>query len=325
MIRIGVIGAGRNGAGHCRRFARNEGGRCTVAAIADVNEEAARTLAEQYGAKAVSSADELIDAVDAVVISSPNFLHRDHAVAAARAGRHVWVEKPMALSVAEADDIVAAVDESGVHSFVGFSVRFGGIPRTMKQFYEDGRLGELLSIWSRRVAGFGSGRAHSWRGAFAKSGGVMSELIAHEIDWMVDITGIPSAVFCRATSRRQDDPRANDHIWITFSYDAAYTGTIEGSQMAPIADYYKGIAGMNASTFDREWGQKLILQTGKDTAEEPEPLPPFDKHGHFLDVIEGRCESAAPVHWGRTIVALSERALESAVSGRVVSTKGLET
>lgn len=323
MIRIGVIGAGKNGAGHCRRFMEKHGNRCTIAAVADVNAEAAGELAGQCNARAMSKADELIEAVDAVVISSPNFLHRDHAVAAAKAGKHVWVEKPMALSVAEADDIVAAVDESGVRSFVGFSVRFGGIPRTMKQFYEDGRLGELLSVWSRRVAGFGAGRANSWRGSFARSGGVMSELIAHEIDWMVDITGMPTSVFCRTTSLQRDDPRANDHVWITFSYDADFTGTIEGSQMAPIADYYKGIAGTKASAYDREWGQKLILQTGRNTAEEPDPLPSFDKHGHFLDVIEGACESAAPVHWGRKIVALSERALQSAVSGQAVSTEGI--
>ncbi|MBD3240512.1 MAG: hypothetical protein GF331_07990 [Chitinivibrionales bacterium] len=323
MVRIGVIGAGPNGAGHCRKFTEQHGTRCSITAIADVNEDAGRALAQQYDAQPVTTLDALFDKADAIVISSPNFLHRDHGVAAARAGKHVWVEKPMALSVAEADDIVAAVDESGVKSFVGFSVRFSGIPRTMKQFYQEGRLGDLLTIWSRRVAGFGNGRAKSWRGSFAKSGGVMSELIAHEIDWMLDITGMPKAVYCRTTSRLRDDPRANDHVWMTFSYDGSFNGTIEGSQMAPIADYYKGIAGTTASTFDREWGQKLILQTGKNTAEEPEPLPTFDKHGHFLDVIEDRCESVAPVHWGRRIVALTERALESAVTAKVVSTEGI--
>lgn len=321
MIRIGVIGAGPNGRGNCRKFAENHGDRCTVVAVADVNAEAGRELAGTYGAKAVVLPEEMFDDVDAVAVSSPNFLHCEHAIAAARAGKHVWVEKPMALSVVEADRIVEAVNEAGVHSIVGFSVRFGGVERTLAAQYKEGKLGELLSIWSRRVAGFGKDRSQSWRGAFAMSGGVISELIAHEIDWMVDIAGIPQTVYCRKASQVHDDPRANDHVWLMLGYEGEKTGTIEGSQMGTIADYYRGIAGRKASAYTRKWGGEAWLQTGPKEDTQLETLPPLDKHGHFLDVIEGKCESYAPVAWGREIVRITEKALDSAASGGVV---GLE-
>ncbi len=319
MTNIGIIGAGPNGRGNSRVFSEKHPGRSRVTGVADVNLDAAKALADPLGARAVASAEELFGLCDAVVVSSPNFLHCEQAVAAAEAGKHVWVEKPMALSVAEADRIVAAVHAANVKSMVGFSVRFGSVPRTLAQKYRDGDLGELLSIWSRRVAGFGARRSKSWRGEFSKSGGVMSELIAHEIDWMVDIAGMPKSVYCRVASRAHDDPRANDHLWMTLAFDGEVTGTIEGSQMAPIADYYKGIVGREKSVYDQKWGQEAWIQLARDRAEPLPLLDTFDKHGHFLDVIEERCESVASVKWGRRIVAISEKALESAVSGQAVT------
>jgi predicted dehydrogenase len=323
MIRIGIIGAGPNGKGHVKAFLEKHSSRCAITGIADVNLDAAKAAAEPLAAKAVARAEELFGLCDMVVVSSPNFLHCEQAVAAANAGKHVWVEKPMALSVVEADRIVAAVQSAKVKSMVGFSVRFGNVPRTLAAKYRSGELGELLSIWSRRVAGFGAKRSQSWRGQFAKSGGVMSELIAHEIDWMVDIAGMPTSVYCRVTSLAHDDPRANDHLWMTLSFDKEVTGTIEGSQMAPISDYYKGICGRDKSVYDQKWGQEAWIQHARDKAEPMPLLETFDKHGHFLDVIEERCESVASVEWGRKIVAISEKALESAVRGQAVAVEGL--
>ncbi len=323
MIRVGVIGAGKNGAGHCKNLSQKHGDRARIVAVADVNIEAAGALAGQYGAKALDSAEALIDAVDAVVISSPNFLHCEHAVAAAGAGKHVWIEKPMALSVAEADRIVEAVKNAGVASFVGFSVRFDAVARTLTQYYRDGRLGELVSVWSRRLGGSSADpsgtRARGWRGKFATSGGVMSELMAHEIDWMLDITGMPTSVYCRIAGLGSDDPRANDHVWLTFGYNGAATGTIEGSQMSAVPDFAKGIVGSEAGVCSREWGKEAWLCPHGADSEQIPPLERFDKYAHFLDVIEGKCESLADVEHGRTIVRVSEKALESALAGQVVT------
>jgi predicted dehydrogenase len=317
MIRIGLIGAGPNGTGNVANLAKHSG-RCRITAVADLLRPAAEKIASIYDAKVFSQPEEMLESVDAVVISSPNFLHCEHAVAMARAGKHVFIEKPMALNVADADRIVAAVEKARVESFVGFSVRFSGLVTQMKSMYEAGELGDLISIWSRRLCHLDFPQG-GWRNKFAASGGVMSELIAHEIDYVLGIAGMPAAVHCRKFSAYNDDPKANDHIWLTMSYASAATGTIEGSQISRVADYYKGMTGTKGGLHTRNWQRDLYF--GKHQSEaEPVKLPPdFDKHGHFLDAIEGKCASLADARHGRNVVLITEKALESAVTGQSVN------
>ena len=154
---------------------------------------------------------------------------------------------------------------------------------------------------------------------YEKSGGVIHELLVHEIDWMVDIAGLPKTVYCRTASRFHDHPRANEHIWLTFAFGDEVTGTIEGSQMADIADYYKGIIGTTGSICHRNWGSEVrVKESGKD-ARTVDLVEPFDKHSHFLDVIEGDIECLIDAHWGRTIVHIADQALNSALRGEIVA------
>ena len=318
MIRIGVIGAGPNGTGNAERLAAHAD-RAKVVAVADIDPAAGTKLADAYDARCVEDYRHMLDDVDAVVVSTPNDCHCEQTIGCAEAGKHVWIEKPMALSVADADRMVQAVGAAGVASMVGFSVRFDGIVRKMKAVYDSGRLGELLSIWSRRLCFFDPAEVTAWRLQYDRSGGVMSELIAHEIDWIVDIAGDPQAVFCRAASREHQAPGDNDHLWMTLQFAGEATGTLEGSQMSLIADYYRGLVGLRGSVSTRHWGGELYLQTAPDDALQLEPLEAFDKHGHFLDVIEGRCASVADVRHGRRIVYISEKAIESAVTGKPIA------
>ena len=317
MIRIGVIGAGGNAKGNAEQLAKDSG-RCRIVAVADPVIEAAKKLASIHGAKACADFREFLGDVDAVVVSSPNFLHPEQTIVAAQAGKHVWCEKPMALSIADADRMVDAVEKAKVASMVGFSVRFDPAIRATVETLRAGRLGPIVSIWSRRLCYFDPDSIRGWRLDFAKSGGVMSELIAHEIDWVVDAAGSPKSVFCRIASRRHADPRDNDHIIMALVFEGEATGTIEGSQMSHFPEYYRGILGAGAAAFTADWGRKAMFQEKcKEASELPLPKP-FNKHAHFLDVIEGKCECVCDVRWGRKIVAISEKALESAVRGEAM-------
>lgn len=321
MIRIGLIGAGPNGSGNAKQFAAIAG-RCRITAVADPVASAAAALADRYGALAVAHPAEFLENVDAVVISSPNTLHADQAVEMATAGKHLFIEKPMALSVHDADRVVAAVDEAGVSSMVGFSVRFDGLAQTMKARVDAGDVGELIGLTSRRLCTLDLPTG-GWRSRYATSGGVMSELISHEIDFIVGIAGMPQTVSCRRLSRLHDDPRANDHVWLTLGFGDEATGTIEGSQIAPIADYYKAIVGTKGALHTRAWQSELYFGRRQEEADLVPLVPRFDKYAHFLDVIEGKAQSAADVHWARNIVLISEKALESAVTGQTITLTGV--
>jgi predicted dehydrogenase len=317
MIRIGIIGAGPNGTGNAKKLAAQQA-RCRIAVVADPNREAAQALAAQFDAAVATDYRAMLGDVDAVVISSPNFLHAEHAIACAQAGKHVWIEKPMALTTADADRIVTAVTAAGVRSFIGFSVLFDPAIWKLRELYRAGAVGTLLSLWSRRMALFPPAPSGSWRADYRLSGGHITELLAHELHWIIDVAGMPVSVYCRTASRTQDDPRANEHVWLTLGFAGVTTGTIEGSQMSPVPDYYRGIVGSTGGLCTGDWGRQLTWFRGPKEAENVTPLTPFDKYGHFLDVVEGRAPSLADVQVGRTIVHASERAIESALTGTVV-------
>ena len=117
-IRIGVIGAGGNATGHVQIFMKYPD-RCRIVAVADPFQPAAEKLAALCGAKTNPDFTAFLDEVDAVVVSSPNFLHPEQTIVCAEHGKHVWCEKPMALNDEDARRMAAAVKKSGVASFVG--------------------------------------------------------------------------------------------------------------------------------------------------------------------------------------------------------------
>jgi len=318
MINMALIGAGPNGAGNVKKLIGT--GRALLIGVADINILAAEKIAREFGnssTKVSKKFQDVIDDADFVVISSPNFLHCEHAVACAKAGKHLWIEKPMALSIKEANQICSAVEQSKVKSFIGFSVRFSPFSIFMKEKVESGEIGKIHSIWSRRLCSLNIPQGH-WRKEYVKSGGVMSELVAHEIDWIINIVGMPESVYCRKQSDLNDDIRANDHVWLTFGFSNGATGTIEASQNSLISDYYKGIVGSRGSIYDRAWGTELYMTDENGKEHRIETKKGFDKYSHFLDVIEGKADSVADVFYGRKVVEISELAIESAISGKVI-------
>ena len=321
MIKLGIIGAGPNATGNAQQFALLPD-RCRIVAVADPFEPAARELADFHGANAYTDASQLMAEVDAVVISSPNFLHPEQTIAAAQAGRHVWCEKPMALNDADAKRMVDAVTKAGVASFVGFSVRFDPQTRKLKEIFNSGQLGDPISVWSRRLCNLEQARSGSWRAEYAKSGGVMSELITHEVDWVIDLAGDPRSIYGRKASRRHDDPRDNDHVWMTFDFGNDFTGTIEGSQMSLLPEFYRAVIGTKGAVYTANWGSEVRLMLPGNADPILLDLPaPFNKHAHFLDVVEGKCASVADLNWGRKIVQISDLAIASAISGQSVPFK----
>lgn len=322
MIRLGIIGAGPNASGHAKKFA-NYPERCRLMAVADIQKPAAEALASEYGASAYEDFRQMLGKVDAVIISSPNFLHGEHAVACAGEGKHVWVEKPMALDNEEAARIAKAVEEAGVQSMVGFSVRFTGVKQSYKRLVAEGRIGQPVAVWSRRLSYFNLDTVKGWRADPAKSGGYLYELMTHEVDWIVDLVGPPLGIYAQKTSRIEPSNRANEHLWVTFQYLNGLTATLEGSWMSPMPDYYNGVTGREATLHTNKWGNELYLKTLEEQhSQQLEPDAAFDKHAHFLDVIEGKCPSVADVHYGQYITSICEAILQSALENRVIDTSG---
>jgi predicted dehydrogenase len=124
QIRFGVAGAGIRGELFGRAIAQMPGGKLT--AVCDVNEARAGALASRLGGKAYSSHSAMLDAndLDALIVTTPDFAHRDIAIDGAERGLHLMIEKPLATTVAEAREIRAAVKKAGIQCMVGFENRW---------------------------------------------------------------------------------------------------------------------------------------------------------------------------------------------------------
>ena len=181
-VAIGLLGAGRIGRVHAGAVAAAPGAR--LVAVADAMEDAARDLAERHGA-AVRDVDAIIaaDDIDAVLVCTPTDMHAEQIEAAARAGKAVFCEKPIALDVERTRACLRVVDETGARLMIGFNRRFDPHYRAVKAAIDDGRVGEVeqVVITSRDPA-------PPPVDYIRRSGGMFKDMTIHDLDearWML--------------------------------------------------------------------------------------------------------------------------------------------
>ena len=121
--------------------------------------------------------------VDAVLVCTPDNLHAEHAVAALEAGKHVFLEKPMAISIEECDAIIAAAERSGSKLYVGHNMRFFPVMQKMRELIDAGRIGRVEAIWCRHFISYG-GDAYfkDWYSERKNTTSLLLQKGAHDID-----------------------------------------------------------------------------------------------------------------------------------------------
>ena len=164
-----------------------------VVAVMDANKAAAENCKEKYGAKYAFEKYEdvlALDEVQAVYIASPVFFHKEQAIAAAKAKKHILLEKPVALTVEDAEEIKKACVENNVKISIGFLMRFHGYHQKIKEIIAEGKIGEIVSMrgqftcWYPDIDG-------AWRQKKALSGGgALVDMGIHVIDLMHYLTGL---------------------------------------------------------------------------------------------------------------------------------------
>jgi predicted dehydrogenase len=213
MLQIGLLGAGFIGSTHAAAYAGLDGAR--LAAVADVNQAAADALAAQFGARACYTVDEILNdpAIDAVSICLPTFLHAATAVATAEHGKHILCEKPLALSLEDADRMAAAVERAGVKAMVAQVIRFWPEYVRIRQVLESGQIGRPRMATGARLAS-----APGWGAWFkdpAKSGGALFDLHIHDLDFVYSLFGRPRQVYAIGV---QGATGGWDHVLTSLDY-----------------------------------------------------------------------------------------------------------
>jgi myo-inositol 2-dehydrogenase/D-chiro-inositol 1-dehydrogenase len=184
-VRLGVLGTGRIGRMHAELVARRVQG-AKLAAVYDVNAEAAATVAESLGVPAARDAHELIGSpeVDAVAICTSTETHVELIEATAAAGKPIFSEKPIAQDLAQVDRALAAVDRAGVLFMVGFNRRFDPAHRSVHDAVASGVVGDVhvLRITSRDPEPPPAGYVRV-------SGGIFRDMTIHDFDMARYVTG----------------------------------------------------------------------------------------------------------------------------------------
>jgi len=184
-LRIGVIGAGGRGA--LARHAHRPDDGVRLAAGADVDEKALDAFREDYGPGVLVTKDyrELLarDDIGAVFVTSPDYLHEEHAVAALEAGKDVYVEKPLAITIEGCDRMLRAALERKRKLYTGHNMRHMDIVRKMKDLIADGAIGRVKVAWCRHFVAYG-GDAYfkDWHAERSKATSLLLQKGAHDID-----------------------------------------------------------------------------------------------------------------------------------------------
>ncbi len=221
VLNVGIVGWGWMGQVHARAYARLRQHypetplRPTLVAVADdaADDRLSRAI-DTFGFRD-SHADwrDLIarDDIDVVSVTGPNFIHREVAVAAAEAGKHVWLEKPAGRSATETRAIRDAVRVNGVQSAVGFNYRNVPAVETARQLIADGRLGRINHVSIRLLADYAAppDGALTWRFKSGLSGsGVLGDLASHGVDLGRYLVGEITDLMCDAATFIAQRPQA---------------------------------------------------------------------------------------------------------------------
>ena len=300
-VGIGLVGVGWMGRLHgiSYRRARHHYADCAGVArlviAADESEERARTAVDELGFEEWSPHWRDVIAhpdVEAVSITAPNSVHRDVALAAAAAGKHLWIEKPVGRVPRETAEIAAAVLREGVRSIVGFNYRHAPAVQHARRLIESGALGVLDHFRSQWVGAYAANPrgALTWRFRRDEAGlGILGDLGSHAVDLAQFLLGPIAAVTARTETIVSERPlptaagthfavvesgelaavENEDVVWSIVHFERGVTGTIEASRVAlgPQARYAfeaHGSSGAVAWDFERmnELAVFLPLENG---------------------------------------------------------------
>ena len=317
------FGAGRIGRIHAGNIAASD--RASLRYVVDVNEAAAAELAKQHGGRPATMVEALADpAVDAVLIASPTDTHADLIEAAARAGKAIFCEKPIALDPARVDRAAETVRQAGVTALIAFNRRFDPTLGGLGEAVSRGAVGEVetVIITSRDPA-------PPPLDYIVGSGGLFLDMMIHDFDMAHWILGeVPDEVFARGSNL------VDPEIGKAGDVDTAVvTLTTKSGKLCQISNSRRAVYGHDQRI--EAFGSEGMLRAGnrrassleswtKDAVSRETPLYFFlqryqeayrNELAHFLDCLEGKATPLVGMEEGRVALALALAAQKSMESG----------
>ncbi len=336
-VRIGMIGSGYMGRSYAECLKRyTTHGQLTAV----FGGSRAPKLAADYGAASVDDLDALLARpdVDAVLVASPHSAHVSQVMRAARAGKHVLVEKPMALDTAECDAMIGACHTASVTLSVIQTVRFRGTVARAKKLIREGRIGEVRMIELRTLFEWVPLTSKNWTQDEAE-GGLILDQGAHNFDflrWFADseaarvfgrVRQFGDCAWPHPTAMAQVEFKNGvlANTWMSFELpkpglaNSAFRALVVGSTgMLDIDGYGKLSAALDGKDWQLVWEQPAIDYVNKPLA--PERLEAFyTQVQDFIDSVREKRPPAVTGEDGRAAVGLIDAVRRSSATGQAVS------
>jgi predicted dehydrogenase len=234
-VRIGLVGAGAiMRLSHAPTIAATP--EAELAGVFDPDSGRADALAAEFGGKAYRELDSMLEArdIDAVIVATPNAHHEEPVVAAARRGRHVFCEKPLAIDIASARRMVDACAQAGVVLQVGFNQRFWTQVQIAKALLDSGFIGkvhQMRSVYSEKSTAYPA--ATRYRYDLALSGGAtIIDLTIHRIDLARHLVGDVSAVSAELANSAMAE-KVDDNVWLMARFAGGARGCLTSNRYSP--------------------------------------------------------------------------------------------
>lgn len=303
ILRAGVAGAGVFGGYHANKYAETEGAELT--AIYDHDVQRANDRAEKFGAKGFDDFGAFLEEVDVVTIATPATTHAPLAAQAIAAGKHVLVEKPIAMTVEEADALIAAAEEKGVFIQVGHQERY---------------VAAAFGLFDREVPQKVTSRRMNRYSPRAGDVSVVLDLMIHDLDLLAQLTGRSDAEILNVETRKEKSAYA-DYVDVTLDVGGVVARLIASRlEDEPVRDlkmeYLDG--SVHLDFLKREVTNTTPEPVAADFSGADLPLALKDPLGFgtesFLAAVRSGVSPAVPGQAGRRALAMA-LAIEEAVDG----------
>ena len=273
-VRVAVVGAGYWGINHVRTFARLPGCELSLVCDSDLkNHKRAQGLAPAARLCADYAAVLADPSIDAVVLATPAVLHAEQSIAALRAGKHVFVEKPLALSVPDAQAVKAVADSSGRVLMVGHLLLYHAAVLRLREMIQNGDIGEVYYLYGLRVN----------LGKLRQDENAMWSLAPHDVSIILYLLGqVPVSVAARGHAYLQ--PGVEDVVFLNLIFGDGKMAQIQVSWLDPRKERRLTVVGERRMVeFDDSHPTEKLRIYDKGFQRPPE----FTQFGEFLTVRNG--------------------------------------
>jgi UDP-N-acetylglucosamine 3-dehydrogenase len=315
---VGILGTGHMGNTHARQYRKMPG---VKVGYHDRHPDRAESFRDKWDAECCKSSEELIAWADVLDICLPTDLHKTYALKAIAQGKAVFLEKPIALTLEDGEEIVQAAAKAGAPLMVGHVLRYFPEYAAARRLVQSGAVGAPGAVRMRRGGPPPSGLNHWFMDAH-RSGGVLLDLVIHDFDWLHWTLGPIKHLYARSVALDKGGP---DYALTTLTFECGAVAHVEGTWMDPsgfrTALEVAGSEGM--IEFDSRTSPALRVCLPGSTKQEPGHAPDQDPYYQelraFLTCVESGTPPPISGEDGLRALSISLAAIESARTGKVVA------